>query len=313
MKPFKSVLVDIDAAALAQPVLERAVRLARSSGAKLTITDVMTGPAYARPDVPAAVEEEMVTRRRLHLAHIAHAVTDVRVEAKLLIGRPATVLIQEVLRSGHDLLIRSHARDLTAAGPQPCGPIDIELLRNCPCPVMLVNHASVDHHPQIAAAVTASADEESQRVLNAKIVNLALLIAELEGGVPMVLQSWVPFAESLVRSHSSADGFAAYVEDMRQHAAADLRRLVQMFGGRLAGAPVVRRRGQPEDVIPPVVVDHGIDLVVMAAVARGGVAGLLSGNTAERVLRKLPCSVLAVKPDRFMGSIRHSQDPVAQS
>lgn len=31
---------------------------------------------------------------------------------------------------------------------------------------------------------------------------------------------------------------------------------------------------------------HGIDLVIMGTVARSGIAGLLIGNTAERLLRK---------------------------
>ena len=56
-------------------------------------------------------------------------------------------------------------------------------------------------------------------------------------------------------------------------------------------------------VIPEFVVGHGTELVVMGTVARGGIAGLLIGNTAERVLRKLPCSVLAVKPDDFVSPV----------
>ena len=42
----------------------------------------------------------------------------------------------------------------------------------------------------------------------------------------------------------------------------------------------------------------------MGTMARSGIAGLLIGNTAERVLRKLPCSVLAVKPDGFVSPER---------
>ena len=49
---------------------------------------------------------------------------------------------------------------------------------------------------------------------------------------------------------------------------------------------------------------EGIDLVVMGTVARAGIAGMLIGNTAERVLRKLPCSVLTVKPDGFVSPVR---------
>jgi nucleotide-binding universal stress UspA family protein len=63
------------------------------------------------------------------------------------------------------------------------------------------------------------------------------------------------------------------------------------------------RQGDPEDVIPDFVVAEGIDLIVMGTVARTGIAGLLIGNTAERLLRRLPCSVLAVKPDGFRSPV----------
>jgi nucleotide-binding universal stress UspA family protein len=303
MEPFKSILVDVDATVPAHPALERATRLARRSGARLTIADVMTVPAYARRYLPADIEEEMVSRRRQQLVRIAQAVTDVQTEPKLLVGRPATVLIQEVLRSGHDLLMRSHARDAAAATSQPFGAVDMELLRKCPCPVFLVRHGSGDQHPQIVAAVNASTEEASERALNVKIAEMTLRIAELEGGVPILLQAWAPFAERMVRSHSSDDAFAAYVEDVRQRTAGDLRQLAQSIGGPLSGAQIVHRRGEPEAVIPEFVVAQGIDLVVMGTVARGGIAGLLIGNTAERVLRKLPCSVLAVKPDGFVSPV----------
>lgn len=109
-------------------------------------------------------------------------------------------------------------------------------------------------------ARTASIEAAAEQALNARIVELTLLMAELEGGSATLLQAWAPFAE--------------------------------------------HRRGEPEDVIPEFVVAHGIDLVIMGTVARSGIAGLLVGNTAERVLRKLPCSVLAVKPDGFVSPVR---------
>jgi universal stress protein E len=300
MEPFKSVLVDVDATAPTHPALDRAVRLARRSGARLTITDVVTVPAYARRYLPADLEEEMVGQRRQHLSRLAQSVTEVPTEAKLLIGRPATALIQEVLRSNHDLLMRSHARDLAAEGPRPFGAVDMELLRKCPTPVFLVQHGALQRHPQIMGAVNASTEEASERALNVKIVEVTRLLTELEEGVPMLVQAWAPFAERLVRGHSSADAFAVYVEDVRQRTAADLSRLAQSYGDRLPALQTIHRRGEPDVVIQEFVVTHGIDLVVMGTVARTGIAGFLIGNTAERVLRKLPCSVLAIKPDGFV-------------
>lgn len=304
MDTFESILVDVDATAPAHPALARAIRLARVSGARLTIVDVVTVPPYARRYLPPDVEEEMLATRREQLLRIAHAVTDVATDTKLLTGRPGTALIHEVLRSKHDLLMRSHARDITTSGPKPFGTVDMELLRKCPCPVLLVRPGELDQHSGIVGAVNASTEEPAERALNLKIAEWTLLMARLEEGVPMLLHAWAPFAERTVRRHSSDEAFAAYVEDVRSRTANDLRRLVRSLGGRMAETQTVHRRGEPEDVIPEYAAAGGVDLVVMGTVARSGIAGLLFGNTAERVMRKLLCSVLAVKPDGFVSPVR---------
>ena len=68
-------------------------------------------------------------------------------------------------------------------------------------------------------------------------------------------------------------------------------------------------KGFAEEIIPQFVVSQGIDLVVMGTVARTGIAGLLMGNTAERLLQRLVCSVLAVKPEGFVSPISLETPP----
>ena len=46
-----------------------------------------------------------------------------------------------------------------------------------------------------------------------------------------------------------------------------------------------------------------IDVLVMATIARSGIAGFLMGNTAERLMPQIECSVIAVKPDDFRSPI----------
>lgn len=304
MELFKNILVDIDATVPHHPALDRAIRLARNGGARLTIVDVINVPEEARRYLSSELEDELVSRRREQLGDVARAVSGVSVQAMLLTGRPATALIREVLRSGHDLLMRSHSRDLVARTPRPYGAVDMELFRKCPCPVFVVGPGTPSGTPKIAGAVHASAEDPAEQTLNVKIVELTLLMARLEQGTPMLLQAWQPFAEEIMRNHVANRDFVAYVEDARQRAADDLARLKASGGDRLAGVQATLGKGWPEDVIPEFVVAHGIDLVVMGTVARSGISGVLIGNTAERVLRKLPCSVLAVKPDGFVSPVR---------
>ncbi|HWB09009.1 MAG TPA: universal stress protein [Pirellulales bacterium] len=49
---------------------------------------------------------------------------------------------------------------------------------------------------------------------------------------------------------------------------------------------------------------HQIDLLVMGTSARHGLAGAFVGNTAERLLTSVPCSLLAVKPADFVCPVR---------
>ena len=89
MEPFKSILVDVDADARAQPALERAIRLARSCRATLTIADVMTGTTTARRHLPAALEEKMISTRRSQLEELAGGVSEVHAEPRFQRRRSA--------------------------------------------------------------------------------------------------------------------------------------------------------------------------------------------------------------------------------
>jgi nucleotide-binding universal stress UspA family protein len=61
-------------------------------------------------------------------------------------------------------------------------------------------------------------------------------------------------------------------------------------------------RGQPFEVISDFTTR--VDIAVLGTLSRSGIAGVLIGNTAERVLRNVDCSVIAVKPHGFESPIR---------
>ena len=84
METFKSIVADVDATAAAHPALEQAVELARGSGARLTIVDVVTGDRHDHQDVSSGTEEEMVARRRQALTRLANSVGGVAARPRLL-------------------------------------------------------------------------------------------------------------------------------------------------------------------------------------------------------------------------------------
>lgn len=63
-------------------------------------------------------------------------------------------------------------------------------------------------------------------------------------------------------------------------------------------------KGAPGELISSAVEEWAVDLVVIGSVGRSGIPGLLIGNTAERVLNAVDCSVLTLKPEGFETPIR---------
>jgi nucleotide-binding universal stress UspA family protein len=182
----------------------------------------------------------------------------------------------------------------------------MELLRQCPCPAWLVaSHAP--HRPwRILAAIRASAEEEAEHTLNATILDWALTLYRLGDAQLTILQAWTVYGASILKSHMPEEDFTNAIETTRQAEEDALALFVKPFTEQLNDASVNCVYGEPEEAIARYVESHGIDVVVMGTVARTGVAGLLMGNTAERVLQRLRGSVLAVKPPGF-------QTPVSQA
>ncbi|MDX1593812.1 MAG: universal stress protein, partial [Gammaproteobacteria bacterium] len=58
-------------------------------------------------------------------------------------------------------------------------------------------------------------------------------------------------------------------------------------------------KGWAREEIPRLAHEIEADLVVMGTVARSGIPGLFMGNTAETILNRIDCSVMAIKPPGF--------------
>jgi len=92
----------------------------------------------------------------------------------------------------------------------------------------------------------------------------------------------------------SAERKQAYHRDAEAHIQA------QLTGADLPQSAQVHFVIEPPDfAIMNCIEQHDIDLVVMGTVGRAGISGFITGNTAERLLPRIPCSLLAVKPSGF--------------
>ncbi len=109
-------------------------------------------------------------------------------------------------------------------------------------------------------------------------------------------------AEDPYRAFYSGEVFVPEIEGLRDEILADTsRRLME----RLRPSDVTELHASAESIIgTPAgsIVEyaggHDIDLIVMGTHGRGGMAHLLIGSVAERVVRTAPCPVLTVREPR---------------
>jgi universal stress protein E len=301
---FHSIVVDVDALGQQHPALDAAVNLAKHFQAKVKVVDVVWNvPPSARSFVTPRLEREIIENHQEHLLRLAcWRQRPVPVETAILRGAPGIALVHEVLRHGHDLLVRAHGRDLPDQAPA-FGPIDLHLLRTCPCPVWLVGPHQAVCTPHVIAAVDSSATHPDEQALNRQIIEHALQLREARGGTLTVLHAWQAYGEYLLQARMTPQVFADFLQRAEQAARDATTALVKTFGERTANVQVYVVKGDTADVIPAIAFEKQADVIVMGSMGRSGLAGVFMGNTAERVLRHWSGSVFVVKPRGFVSPV----------
>jgi len=319
MKRFKKILCVIDTGAVNKQALERAVVLAESNQADLTVVDIVehlhTGirKSVVGPEV-AKMQAALVSEHAQALNKLVEPYrTRVGIKTSVITGVPFLEIIREVLRNGHDLVVKTPSTHNWLH--RLFGSNDMHLLRKCPCPVWFIKSEAKKSWNRILAAVDiddAFPPEEfgSRQALNRQIFEMASSLALADSAELHVVHAWRAIGESALHGafmHTPEDKIKAYVKKIKLSNVA----LMASFLEEMAGAeennivdylkPQIHLvKGLVREVIPIHAKKLKADLIVMGTVGRTGVPGFIMGNTAEEILNGIECSVLAIKPPGFI-------------
>ncbi|NEX18366.1 MAG: universal stress protein, UspA [Halochromatium sp.] len=320
MKHFANILYVLDQEAEQPCGLERAVALARGNQARLKLVSVIESLPVGAPlegldlttdDLQAASLAE--TEQRLS-ALAAPLRERVAIETKVLTGKLFLEVIREVLRHDHDLVMKC----VGAKSPMAAlfGSEDLHLLRKCPCPLWLGRPQDALNYRRVLAAVdleplASNKEQAQQAALNATILDLAAALATSEFAELHVAHVWAALGEPILRGGMIATPtetkIDAYIEAERRRHGQALEQALADLEARL-GAEALRwlkpirhlPKGLPREELPALATRIDADILVLGTLGRTGVSGLLIGNTAEAVLQRINCAVLAVKPAGFV-------------
>ncbi|QDT00234.1 universal stress protein [Adhaeretor mobilis] len=306
MKQFKRILVGVDLSwgdrfvtDKLTPPNEEAVRqalwLAKHNSATVYFLASLELSAKAQHLI-AASDTNKSTLLDEAQAQLDHCVDQARkigvaAESKVIVGRSWLELIHQVIRGQQDLVVIG-TRHLGAVEGALLGSTGMRLLRKCPCPVWVTQPLTDGAFDSILVA-------DDLRPVGDLARELGTAMAQLYNAQLHIVHAADPRELGHVLF---ANSYTDNSEEYRRNAENRIR--ASLAGVELALPPqvhVVTER--PDLAILNCIAKNNIDLVVMGMIGRTGIPGFLIGNTAERLLPKIPCSLLAVKPADFKSPV----------
>jgi nucleotide-binding universal stress UspA family protein len=315
MKSFSNVLWVTDGRSENKLVIQRVLAVIKKFNSNLTLVHIIEEPPSElailsekrRSDIKKKRDsfiERQATKSNSSLQKIVTTLkkNGVRANFKVVTGKEFVEIIRMVLRNKHDLVIKK-VGIYDGLLKRAFGNEDIELMRNCPCPVLIIKPKVRQDHPLILVAVDPDPVNSSRDAINHKIVEYTLSIEQsFEKCEIHFIHAWDINERALSRYGGQTEIKAMSFRERQRR-----RELVDSFLDKYKwgnNKPKIHiLKGSPKKLIPKLAEELDAGLVVMGTVCRTGIPGLIFGNTAETVMNKLNCSILAIKPEKFVSPV----------
>ena len=306
MERFKNILLVVNSQIKNPAAMSCAFSLAKNNSAKLKIVDVVKEMSSYQPILPESAKninlhDILIQEKRDHIERLLKSFNqeDVAPSIKILTGIPFLEIIREVLRKDHDLVIttpegKSEFKDMLF------GTTTMHLMRKCPCPVWAIKPAADVRFPKVLAAVNINHEERDASSLNRMILEMSSSLVDMQNSELHIVHVWDFPVRSVMIPKQSTDEIAEQVSVVRK---LWLDELLNKYGPDLTNVEVHMVKGEASTLIPRLAREIDADLIVMGTLSRTGIPGLFIGNTAEKVLYRVDCSVLAIKPAGFVSPV----------
>ena len=299
MNTLKTILVVVDFSTGSRTALEQAARIAGLNGAKLQVLHVVDVAAVAA--LADSREENYETHAKLATEGASTALTRWMAqstdpgdyEVTIAIGNPLHEILEHARILKADLLVAG----IAGAGQMPAGAgsISSKLARKVHIPVLLVR----TNHPQAFRKIVACIDFSPT---SREVAEQARRVASKDGSLVDFLHVWhepwaamaypTPFADTGVPAAvPTPEQRDFYVQELRK----ELHDFVRDAAQGIAAAEVLHESFSHGNGIVAHAQESLADLIVVGGKGRTNLRYVLLGSTAERLLTRLPCSLLVVK------------------
>ncbi len=308
MDDNKSILVVIDPTADRQPALERATWLAEKLGASLELLicdydQLLSGGRFFSSDALHGAQRERLDLHERRLETLAAPLREEGITVNVD-ARWEHPLDHGVLRKAAELqpiIVVKDTHYHSAVRRALFSNADWNLIRSCSAPLLLVKPRRLAATPKILAAVDPLHAHAKPAELDHAILALAVELATALHGDLEVFHAFDPAPVIAGATGSIASPIALPIRELT----AELEQRHRQALEKLLGDYPVREsaihlhEGIAAETLLALSGHLPADIVIMGAISRSGLKKIFIGNTAERVLDRLPCDLLVVKPAGF--------------
>ncbi|WP_348728369.1 universal stress protein UspE [Rheinheimera texasensis] len=301
MATYQDVLVVLDPGTEQQKALARAIELAEHTACKLTAFLSIYDFSYEMTTMLSGEEREsmrqaVITDREIWIQELLQQARSKGIACSVKVvwhNRPFEAIVQTVTEHGYDLVIKgTHDHDVLKS--MIFTPTDWHILRKCPCPVLLVKEHAWPEQGNILAAVNAGSEKAHHKALNQLIIRQAKAMAAMLKAKVHLVNAY-PGTPIHVAIEIPEFNPVEYNDSMRHHHVEAANALAGQFD--ITSDAVHVLEGMPEDVIPRIARELDAEMVLIGTIGRTGLSAAIIGNTAEHVIDRLDCDVLALKTE----------------
>jgi nucleotide-binding universal stress UspA family protein len=316
---LKRVLVPTDFSRASRTALRYGVALARPFKAQLHLLHVPELPGTDGVH-PFGLFETMrrATHERLRAQLTERERRELKPERAVRLGAPADEIVDYASERDIDLIVMgTHGRQGVAR--MLVGSVAEKVVRRAPCSVLSVRHPEHEFlTPGEAGADDRAAQDSAGATAEVAMITLKNILVATdfsepsEAAVTYGRELATRFGAALHVLHAAenilgrfgAETYSATAPELQGRLEADARRrlnelLIDSDNSGPSTIPVLLTASSPALAIVDYAKEKNIDLIVVGTHGRSGLAHLVVGSVAERVVRLAPCPVLTVRhPER---------------
>lgn len=276
---------------------QTALDLAKTHNAKVIVVDCVHRPSIVSKIISSSTTDlfDLVAgERRDRLDRCVATFRNAGVEAspRLLVGNSSIEIAHLAEEVEADLVVR-YAKGLTSRIAGPIGTTARNLMRACPCPLLLVTGDQPITNPTVLACVNAEHPENESDTIITAARNFT------REDQWKVLYCWDFYGNEYMAGYVSDDLMCQYMDQSERNYRKLFSQLAHRNGLVLDDSHVYMEQGHASDIIPQFCKQSKIDVVVVSSVSQNHPLRRLMGSTMELLLDEIPCSLLVVKPQTF--------------